>query len=61
MQKCGFNSTEITLLYKCSSVNIPQIYSRTPFLENASGGLLLYTVFNREVINVEVLRKQVKY
>ena len=61
MQKCEFNSTEITLLYKCFSVNIQQIYSRAPFLENASGGLLLHTVFNREVINVEVLHKQVKY
>ena len=61
MQKCQFNSTEITLLYGYSSVTMQHICSRTPFLENASGELLLYTVFIIEVINLEVLHKQVKY
>ena len=60
MQKCEFNSTEIPLLYRYSSVNMQQICSRTPILENTYRELLLYTVFNIEVINVEVL-KQVKY
>ena len=61
MQKCEFNSTEITFLYGYSSVNIEHIYRRAPFLENTSGELLLYTVFIIEVIKVEVLHKQVKY
>ena len=61
MQKCEFNSTEITLLYGYSSVNMQHICSRTPFLENTAEELLQYTVFNIEVINVEVLHKQVKY
>ena len=56
MQKCELNSTEITLLYGYSSVNIQHICSQTPFLENTSGELLLYTGFNIEVINVEVFR-----
>ena len=55
------NSTEILLLYGYSSKNKKHICSRTPFLENTSGELILYTVFNIEVINVEVLHKQVKY
>ena len=59
MQKCEFNSTEITVLYGSSSVIMQHICSRTPFLENTSGELFLYTVFNIEVINVEV-HKQVK-
>ena len=33
---------------------------RTPLIENTSGKLLLYIVLNIEVINVEVLSKQVK-
>ena len=61
MQKCEFNSTEITLLYGYSFKNMKYIYSRTPFLENTSGEIILYTVFNIEVINIEVLDKQVKY
>ena len=61
MQKCGFNSTEITLLYGYSSANMQHISSRTPFLENRFGELLLYTVFIIEIINVEVLHNQVKY
>ena len=61
MQKCEFNSTEIPLLYRYSSVNMQQICSRTPFLESTSGELVLYTVFNRKVIKIEVLHKQVKY
>ena len=62
MQKCEFNSTEITLLYGYSSKKMKHICSRTPFLENTSAGeLILYTVFNIEVINVEVLHKQIKY
>ena len=59
MQKCEF--TEITLLYGYSSVNMQHICCKTSFLENTSGELLLYTVFNIEVINVEVLHQQVKY
>ena len=61
MQKCELNSSEITLLYGYSSKNMKHISSRTPFLENTSGEFILYTVFNIEVINVEVLHKQVKY
>ena len=61
MQKCEFNSTEITLLYGYSFVNMQYIRSRTRLLENTSGELLLYTVFIIEVMSVEVLHKQVKY
>ena len=61
MQNCEFNCTEIALLYGYSSKNTKHICSRAPFLENTSGELILYTVFNIEVINVEVLHKQVKY
>ena len=46
MQKCEFNSTEITPLFGYSSVNMQHICSRTPFLENTSGELILYTIFN---------------
>ena len=60
MQKCEFSSTEITRLYGYSK-NMKHIFNRTPFLEHTSGELILYTVFNTEVINVEVLYKQVKY
>ena len=38
MQKCGFNFTEITLLHCYSSANMTHICSRTPFIENSSGG-----------------------
>ena len=61
MPKCEFNSTEIALLYGYSSENIKHICSRVPFLEDISVELILYTVFNIEVINVETLRQQVKY
>ena len=61
MQKCEFNSTEMTHLYGYSSVNMQHICSRTPLLGSTSGEFLLYTVFIIEVINVEVLHKQVKY
>ena len=61
MQKSKFNSTEITLLYGYSSVNMQHICSRTPLLKNTSGELLLCTVFVIAVVNVEVLHKQVKY
>ena len=61
MQKCEFNSAEITLLYGCSSVNMQHICSKTPLLKSTYGELLLYTVFIIEVINVEVLHKQIKY
>ena len=57
MQKCEFNSTEITLLYGYSSKNMKHICNRIPYLENPSGKLILYNVFNIEVINVEVLHK----
>ena len=46
MQKYEFNSTEITLLYEYSSKSMKYICSRTPFLNNTSGELILYTVFN---------------
>ena len=51
---------EITLLHECSSVNMLLVCRRTPLIENTSGKLLLYIVLNIEVINVEVLSKQVK-
>ena len=57
MQKCDFNFIEITLLRGYSSVNMLHICSRTPFLENTSGELLLYIVLNIEAINIEVLSK----
>ena len=60
MQKCEFNSTEITLLYGYSK-NLKHICNRAPFLEHTSRELILYTVFNTEVIDVVVLYKQVKY
>ena len=43
-----------------SPVNMLHICNRTPFLKNISGELLLHIVLNIEVINVEVLSKQVK-
>ena len=49
MQKCDFNVIEITLLHVYSSINMLHIYSRTPFLENADGELLLYIILNIEV------------
>ena len=52
MRKCNFN--------QYSSVNMLHICSRTPFLENTSGELLLHIVLNLKVINVEVPSKQVK-
>ena len=52
MQMCDFN--------QYSSVNMLRICSRTPLLENTSGELLLYIILNIEVVNVEVLFKQVK-
>ena len=60
MQKCNFSFIEIALLDGYSSVNMQHICSRTPFLENNSGELLLYIVLNIEIVNVEVLSKQVK-
>ena len=41
-------------------LNMLQICSGTPFLENTSGELLLYIILNGDVINVQVLSKQVK-
>ena len=52
MQKCEFNSTEITLMYGYSSKNMKYIFNRTLFLENTSQ-LIPYTVFNIDAINVE--------
>ena len=45
MPKCDFklNIIEITLWYGCFPVNLLHIF-RTPFLKNASGGLLLHLV-----------------
>ena len=45
---------------QCSSVNMLHYCSRTPFLENTSGKLLLRITLDIAVINVEVLSKQVK-
>ena len=42
-----------------SFVNMLHICSRTPFLRNTSGELLLYIVLNIEVIHLEVLFKRV--
>ena len=52
MQKCDFN--------QYSFVNMLHICGRTPFLENTSGELLLHIILNIEVINIDVLSKQVK-
>ena len=52
MQKCDFN--------QYWSVNMLNICSRTPFLENTFGELLLHIVLNIEVINIGVLSKQAK-
>ena len=60
MQKCHFNFIEIKLLHGYSPVNMQYVYSRTLFLENTSGELLLYIVLNIVVIDVKVLSKQVK-
>ena len=60
MRKCEFNSTEIILRYEYSVKYMKHICSRTPFLETTSAELILYTVFNIEVINIEILHKQVK-
>ena len=56
-----FNATEITLLYGYSSKNLKNVCRRTHFVEHTSGELILYTVFNKTLINVKVLYKQVKY
>ena len=60
MQKCDINFIEIILLCGYSSVNMLYICNRTIFLKNTSGELLLYIILNLEIINVEVLSKQVK-
>ena len=52
MQKCE--------MHEYSSVNMLLICRGTPLIENTSGKLLVYIVLNIEVINVEVLSKQVK-
>ena len=55
------NFIEIILLHEHSHVNVLHFCSRTPFLENTSGELLLlYIVLNIKFTNVEVLSKQVK-
>ena len=54
MQKCDFN--------QYSFVNMLHICSRTPFSESNFEELLLHIVLEAiEVINTEVLSKQVKY
>ena len=53
MQKCDSCNQH-------SSVNMQHICSRTPFLENTSGELLLHIILNIGVINIDVLSKQVK-
>ena len=60
MQKCDINFIEIILLCGYSSVNMLYICNRMIFLKNTSGELLLYIILNLEIINVEVLSKQVK-
>ena len=52
MQKCNFN--------QYSLLNMLHICSRTLFLENTSGELLLHIILNIDVINVEVLSELVK-
>ena len=49
MQKCHFNFIEIPLLHVYSSINMLHICSRTPFLENTYGELLLYIFLNTEI------------
>ena len=49
MQKCDFNFIEITLLHVYSSMNMLHICSKTPFLENTYGELLLYIGLNIKV------------
>ena len=49
MQKCDFNFIEITLLHVYSSINMLHICSRTSFLENTYGELLLYIVLSIDV------------
>ena len=48
---------EITFLQGYCSVNI---VAERYFIENTSRELLLYIVLNKEIINLEVLSKQVK-
>ena len=60
MQKCDFNFIEITPLDGYSSLNMLHICSRTPFLGNTSGEQLLHIFLNIEVMNVDILSKQVK-
>ena len=52
MEKCDFKCDN---LY--SSVNMVHVCSRTPFLENTSGELLLHIVLNIEDINAKFLSK----
>ena len=56
----GFSFIEITFPHGYSSVNMLHIRIRTPFSENNYRELLLYVVLNTEVVNVEVLSKQVE-
>ena len=46
--------------YGYSSVIVQHICSKTPFLRDSSGDLLLCIILNIEVTNVEILLKQVK-
>ena len=48
-KECDLNFIEITLLHVYSSMNMPHICSRTPFLENTYGELLFYIVLNIKV------------
>ena len=49
MQKRDFNFIEITVLHEHSTINVLHTCSRTPFLENTYGELLLYIVLNIKV------------
>ena len=53
MQKCEFSYTEITFLYGYSSKSMNSI---SAFFREHIWELILYTVFN-----IEVLQKRVKY
>ena len=52
MQKCGLN--------QYSSINMLNICSRTPFLENSFGELLLHIVLNIEVLS-KLVKNYLKY
>ena len=58
MQKCEFNSTEITLLYGYSSKSMKTYLQQNAFFREYIWGT--HTSFKIEVITAEVLHKQIK-